>query len=104
MNIVHLKEIIHHPQDAIAAVNSRISFRCTASISSDIMFSWAHNGTSVTGYSTTGDTSILTITNVKNNDAGSYVCTVRNGSLSVISNTAILTYYGMIGTYVYTCT
>ena len=55
-----------------------------------MIFSWTHNGRSVNGSSTTGDTSILTITSVRHSDAGSYVCTVRSGSLSVISNAAIL--------------
>ena len=63
-------------------------------------FSWTHNGTSINGSSTTGDTSILTITSVRQSDAGSYVCTVRRGSLSVVSNTAILTAVGMICMYV----
>ena len=67
---------------------------CTSSISSDVTFSWTHNGTSISGSSTTGDTSILTITSVRNSDAGSYVCTVSSGSLSVMSNTATLTVYG----------
>ena len=70
---------------------------CTSSISSDVTFSWTHNRTSISGSSiaTTGDTSILTITSVMNSDAGSYVCIVSSGSLSVMSNTAILTVYGM---------
>ena len=59
-------------------------------------FSWTHNGTSINGSSTTGDTSILTITSVRHGNAGSYVCTVRHGSLLVMSNTAILTAVGMI--------
>ena len=66
-------------------------------------FSWTHNGTSITGSSTTGDTSILTITSVRNSDAGSYVCTVRSGSVSVMSRTATLTVYGKILKSVCTC-
>ena len=59
-------------------------------------FSWSHNGRSISGSSTTtGDTSILTITSVRHSDVGSYVCTVRSGSLSVMSNAAILTIFGM---------
>ena len=69
---------------------------CTSSLSSDVTFSWTHNGTSISGSSTTGDTSILTITRVSNSDAGTYVCTVRSESASVMSNTASLTVYGMI--------
>ena len=65
-------------------------------MSSDVTFSWTHNGRDVTAQSTsTGDTSILTITNVMRSDGGSYVCTVRSGSLSVMSNTSTLTTYGM---------
>ena len=61
------------------------------------MFSWTHNSTSVglSKVSSTGNTSILTITSVRDSDAGSYVCTVSSGSLSVMSNTATLTVYGM---------
>ena len=59
-------------------------------------FSWSHNGRSINGSSITGDTSILTITSVRRSDVGSYVCTVRSGSLSVMSNTATLTVYGKI--------
>ena len=58
-------------------------------------FSWTHNGTSISGSLTTGDTSILTITSVRDSDAGNYVCTVSSGSLSVTSNAATLTIYGM---------
>ena len=76
-------------------LNSTITFRCTASISSNVTFSWTRNGISISGSSTTGDTSILTITSVRENDAGSYVCTVRSGSLSVMSNAAHLGPIGM---------
>ena len=65
-------------------------------------FSWTHNGTSISGSSTTGDTSILTITSVRHSDAGSYVCTVSSGSLSVMSNTATLTLYGK-NMHIYMC-
>ena len=60
-----------------------------------MMFSWTHNGTSISGSSRAGDTSMLTISNMQYNDAGSYVCTVRSGSLSVMSYTATVTVYGM---------
>ena len=61
------------------------------------MFSWTHNSTSVgtRKLSTTGNTSILKITSVGDSDAGSYVCTVKSGSVSVMSNVATLTVYGM---------
>ena len=95
---MYLKEIITHPQNKILKLNSTISFKCTASISSNVIFSWTHNGRSISGSSTTGDTSILTITSVKDSDVGSYVCNVRSGSLSVMSNAAnlILGPIGMI--------
>ena len=90
-----LTEIITHPQNEVLAVNSAVNFTCTSSVSSNVIFSWSHNGTSINRWSTAGDTSILTITRVRHSDAGSYVCTVRSGSLSVMSNTATLTVYGM---------
>ena len=71
-----------------------VNLTCASSISSNVTFSWTHNGTSISGSSTTGDTSILTITSVRNSDAGSYVCTVSSGPLSVMSNTATLTVFG----------
>ena len=100
---MYYKEIITHPQDEVLAVNSAVTFRCTSSLSSDVTFSWTHNGTSISGSSTTGDTSILTITSVRDSDAGSYVCTVTTGSLSVMSNTATLTVYGMYVCLVIIC-
>ena len=96
MHAYVFKEIITQPQNKILELNSTISFRCTASISSNVIFSWTHNGTSISGSSTTGDTSILTITSVRESDAGSYVCTMRSGSLSVMSNAAILAAVGMV--------
>ena len=95
--MIFLIEIITHPEDKLVSVHSTVSLTCTSSLSSDVTFSWTHNGRSINGSSTTtGDTSILTITSVRHSDAGSYVCTVRSGSLSVMSNTAILTVYGKI--------
>jgi len=95
----HLIEITSHPQDKLVAINSIVNLTCTSSVSSNVIFSWTHNGTSINGSSTIGDTSVLTITSVGNSDAGSYVCAVSSGSLSVISNTATLTVYSM--TYLY---
>ena len=91
--------IITHPQDRIVPVKSTVNIICTSSLSSDVIFSWTHNGRSISGSSTTGDTSILTITSVRHSDAGSYVCTVSSGSLSVMSNAATLTVYGKISVY-----
>ena len=78
-----------------------VNLTCTSSVSSDVTFSWTHNGRGVTGQPTpTGNTSILTITRVKRNDVGRYVCIVRHESLSVMSNTATLTVYGMYQNYI----
>ena len=65
-----------------------------------MIFSWSHNGRSISGSSTTGDTSILTFTSVRESDSGSYICTVSSGSVLVMSNVATLTVYGKI---VYVC-
>ena len=59
-----------HPQDKLVPVNSTVNLTCTSSLSSNVTFSWTHNGTSISGSSTTGDTSILTITSVRDSDAG----------------------------------
>jgi len=76
-SICNLPEITTHPQDKIVATNSTVILTCTSSVSSNAIFSWTHNGTSINKLlSTIGDTSILTITSVRNSDAGSYVCIV----------------------------
>jgi len=91
---VHL-EITTHPQDRLVPVDSSVSLTCTSSVSSDVTFLWTRDGSDVTGQSTsTGNTSILTITSLRSTDDGSYVCTVKSGSLSVMSNTASVTAYG----------
>ena len=89
-------EITTHPQDKLVPVNSALNLICTSSLSSNVTFSWTHNGTPIVGSQTTGDASILTITSVRDSDAGSYVCTVSSGSVSMMSNTATLTVYGKI--------
>ena len=86
--------ITTHPESKLVPVNSTVNFMCTASLSSNVTFSWTHDGILINESSTAGDTSILTITNVRHSDAGSYVCTVSSGSVSVMSNTATLTFYG----------
>ena len=66
-------------------------------MSSNVTFSWTHNGTIIKiQLATNGGTSRLTISNVRYSDGGSYVCIVRSGSLSVTSNTATVTVYGKI--------
>ena len=89
-------EIITQPQDKLVSVNSLVNLTCTSSLSSNVTFLWTHNGMSIINQSlsTTGDTSILTITNVRHSDTGSYECTVSSGSVSVTSSTATLTVYG----------
>ena len=94
--MILLLEIIIQPQDKLVPVNSVVNLTCTSSLSSNVIFSWTHNGISINQSSTTGDTSILTITNVRHSDAGSYVCTVSSGSVSVMSNPATLSVYGKI--------
>ena len=92
---VYILEIITDPQNRLIPVGSTVSLTCTSSVSSGVTFSWTHAGSDVTGQSTsTGNTSILTIPNVMRSDAGSYVCTVRSGSLSVMSDRGTLTIYG----------
>ncbi|XP_065918658.1 hemicentin-1-like isoform X2 [Dysidea avara] len=92
---IFVLKITTHPQKQLVAVGSMVNLTCTSSVSSDVTFSWTHNGRGVTGQPTpTGNTSILTITRVKRNDVGRYVCIVRHESLSVMSNTATLTVYG----------
>ena len=85
------KGIIVHPEDNLVPIYSTVNLMCIATLSSNVIFSWTHNGISI---STTGDTGILAITNVRHSDAGSYVCTVSSGSVSVMSNPATLTVYG----------
>ena len=93
---MHL-EITTHPRDRLVPVGSSFDLTCTSSISSDLTFSWTHDGRDVTGQSTSnGNTSILTIKRVRRRHDGSYVCTVRSSSLSVTSNTSNLTVYGML--------
>ena len=94
-------EITTHPQDRLVPVGSMVNLTCTSSVSSDVTFSWTHNYSVVAGQPTSvGNTSILTITRVKRNNAGRYVCIVRHESLSVMSNTASLTVYGMYQNYI----
>ena len=83
-------EITAHPQNQSVATNSMVILKCTSSVPSNVTFSWTHNGNSITT-----SASMLTIMRVKRSDAGSYACTVSHGPLSVMSNTAILTVYGM---------
>ena len=82
---------ITHPQDQSVPVNSTVNLMYTSSLSSNVTFSWTHNERSIRGSIMAGDTSILTITSVRDSDVSRYVCIVSSGSLSVLSNTATLT-------------
>ena len=67
-------------------------------------FSWTRDGSDVTRQSTSnGGTSTLSITSAMRSDSGSYVCTVRIGSLSVMSNSATVAVYGMWSLSVVIC-
>ena len=94
--VIFIIEITNHPQDKLVPVNSTVNMTCASSLSSNVIFSWSHNGRSISGSSTTGDTSILTFTSVRESDSGSYICTVSSGSVLVMSNVATLTVYGKI--------
>ncbi|XP_065895854.1 peroxidasin-like [Dysidea avara] len=95
--IVTVLKITTHPQDREVAQGSTVSLTCTSSVSSGVTFSWTHAGSDVTGQSTsTGNTSTLTIINAMRSDAGSYVCTVQSGSLSVMSDRRTVTVYGSV--------
>ena len=63
-------------------------------------FSWTRDDDNITKrISLRGGTSILTIRPFRTRNAGNYVCTVRSGSLSVMSDPANLTAYGMYVVY-----
>ena len=96
-------EVIAHPQNIQVKSGSSVTLTCTSSISSNVTFSWTHNGTITKQPSSiiNGDTSRLTISNVRYSDGGSYVCIVRSGSLSVTSNTAIITICGKLKCMLY---
>ena len=67
-------EIINHPHNMQVKFGSSITLTCTSSISSNVTFTWTQNITINKAQSTVnGDTSRLTISNVRYNDGGSYV-------------------------------
>ena len=85
-------EVIIHPQNTQVIFGSSVTLTCTSSLSSNVTFSWTHNGTIIRNtLLVNGSTSRLTISNLRYRDGGSYVCIVRSGSLSVTSNTATIT-------------
>jgi len=69
-----------------------------------VTFSWTHNDDIVTRRITLlSNSSILTIRPFRTRNAGNYVCTVKSGSLSVMSDPANLTIYGMYYTVSHKC-
>ena len=95
--IFSIVEITSDPQNQHKTIGSNFTLTCTTSISSNMRFSWTHNGTIIkTQLAVNGDTSRLKISNVRYSDGGSYVCIVRSGSLSVTSNTANVTVHGKV--------
>ena len=68
-------------------IGGDFNLTCTSSVSTNVMFTWTRNRIGVNRYSNSnGDTSILALSNVQEEDAGSYVCSVRVGTLIVMSN------------------
>ena len=84
-------EVTTHPQNTQVTFDSSVTLTCTTSLSSNVIFSWTHNGTVIKNtLLVNGSTSSLTISNLRYRDSGSYVCIVRSGSSSVTSNTATI--------------
>ena len=89
--------IASHPHNKQLLIGSNLVLTCISSVSSNVTFSWTHNGTDIkTQLAANGATSRLTISNARYSDGGSYVCIVSSGSLSVTSNTATITVYGKL--------
>ena len=73
-------------------VGGTFNLTCVSSVSSNAMFSWTRDRMPVEGQTdSTGDTSILTLTDVKMEDTGDYTCTVIVGALVVQSNQVNIT-------------
>ena len=96
-------EVITYPQNIQVKSGSSVLLTCTSSLSSIMTFSWTHNGTVIKQSSSiNGNTSKLTISNVRYSDSGNYVCIVKSsGSLPVTSNTATITVYGKLNCMLY---
>ena len=89
-------EITTHPDNKHAKIGSTITLTCTSSLSSDVTFTWTHNGIIRQQQPINSITSRLTISNVSYSDSGSYMCIVRRGSLSVTSNISTITVYSKL--------
>ena len=88
-------EIITHFDNKQATIGSNVTLTCTSSLSSDVIFIWAHNDTIIKHQELNSSTSRLTISNVRYNDSGSYMCIVWK-RLSVTSDIATITVYGKL--------
>jgi len=87
-----LASTINSQDQVVVPVGGKISLTCKSSVSSNVRFTWTRNKIPIIGRSrSSGDTSVLTITNIKSDDAGNYVCTVWVDTLVVLSNTVVLT-------------
>lgn len=74
-------------QDKVVPVGGELSLTCTSSVSSNVAFVWTRNRMPVSGVSdSNGGTSTLTLSDVKIDDAGNYVCSVRVSTLVVMSD------------------
>ena len=74
-------------EDTIVPVGGEFSLTCTSTVSTNAAFSWTRDRMPVSGRSDSdGDTSTLTLSDVKIDDAGIYVCSVRVGTLVVMSD------------------
>ena len=87
-------------EDKVVPVGGTFTLTCVSSVSSNTMFSWTRNRMPVAGQTdSNGDTSTLTLTDVRMEDAGDYICTVIVGPLVVTSNPVNITAV-IIGTYI----
>ena len=79
-------------EDKVVPVGGTFTLTCVSSVSSNTMFSWTRNRMPVAGQTdSNGDTSTLTLTNVRMEDTGDYLCTVIVGPLVVTSNPVNIT-------------
>ena len=94
MNCSHIAIFIAstiNSDDKVVPVGGDFNLTCTSSVSTKVMFAWVlnriGNRIGVTEYSSSnGGTSVLTLSNVQEDDGGSYVCIVRVDTLIVMSN------------------
>ena len=91
IKILYITEIVGHPQSQTVPVNSTTSLTCSSSVKANSRFIWTHNGRQIKeDIVDMGHTSTLTLTKVKESDAGRYTCIVRSESLIAISKSAVL--------------